>query len=133
MLRFQWSFNNVFISEGYSLESCLAFSCCMFTVLFSQNCVWTFVILFLMRTTGQLFCKISPTLGLSNVSTWIDWVYATLAGKSQKRCYILPNVPSLSVVNNFVLLSLITFIVFDHLVRISARFFYCKMTSSLYK
>lgn len=37
-----------------------------------------FMTLRLLKITGQLFCRISLNLGLSNVFTWLDWGYVFL-------------------------------------------------------
>ena len=53
----------------------------------------SFMILTLLKSTGQLFCIISLNLGLSDVFLLLDWRYGPLAGTPQKwvpfQCIIL--------------------------------------------
>lgn len=42
-----------------------------------------------LKNTDHLFCWMSPNLGLSDISLWLDSGYAFWAGISQKWCCIL--------------------------------------------
>lgn len=54
----------------------------------NQKTLNSMTLAFLMNT-DRLFCWMSPNLGLSDVSPWLDSGYAFWAGISQKWCSIL--------------------------------------------
>ena len=71
------------ITEGFSSESCVIFSCRIFFVSFSLEkfliLFLTFIILTLLKITDQLFCRMPISLDLSDNSPWLHSRYASLA------------------------------------------------------
>lgn len=77
-------------TKGYNRsKSHIGFGCHISLVPFIMSLSLTFMTFTLLKSIGQLFCRISLSLGLPHVSSWIDFNYAFLARISPKQCCVL--------------------------------------------
>lgn len=40
-----------------------------------------------LKSNGQVFCRMSPNWDLSQVFSWLDWSYRFWGGRPQSKCY----------------------------------------------
>ena len=73
-------------TKGYWSESHIRYHV---LVPFIMSLSLAFMTFTLLKSIGQLFCRISLSLGLSHVSSWVDFNYAFLARISHKQCCVL--------------------------------------------
>ena len=76
-------------TKGYWSKSHTDFSRHVSLAPFIMSLSLTFMTFTLLKSIGQVFCRISLSLGLSDVSSCVDFNYAFLARISHKQCWVL--------------------------------------------